>query len=454
MVNRRAYRRIGVNEIDGIQLVEAALTAGKSGTVLGLDIAKSEIVGCVRWGQGSFERPWKIVNPREISMLVELAQLLKSKCDGFTVGLESTGTYGDAVRRALTDASISVQRISGKAVSDYKEIFDGVPSQHDGKDAAMIAELVAIGKGTLWPYSPLNENQQRIRHQVLRIDGFRDLYSKWISRLEAQVARHWPEVTQHLKLGSVTLLKLMETYGSPSKALADPDLATKIAKWGKTYMHEEKVARVIESARATMGLPMSESEANWVQEIAAEAINASREVKKCDRTLRELIAGDSVMSRYSEAVGASTLAVIWTKVGDPCEYGSSGAFVKAIGLNLKEISSGNRKGELAISKRGSALARRWIYYWAMRAVQRPELKLWYVAFTQVGSKKSNHAGEHRKMKGLVSLMRKLSKSLWHSRNNNKDFDYSEVFPGEPRGTIRRRRRTSQATAPKKQNVSS
>ena len=31
-----------------------------------------------------------------------------------------------------------------KTVSDYSEIFDGVPSQHDGKDAAMIAELVAI----------------------------------------------------------------------------------------------------------------------------------------------------------------------------------------------------------------------------------------------------------------------------------------------------------------------
>ena len=140
---------------------------------MGLDIAKNEIVACVRWGQGCFERPWKIVNTTEIGLLIELCLLLKSKCDGFSVGLESTGTYGDAVRFALTEAAISVQRVSGNAVSDYMEIFDGVPSQHDGKDAAMVAELVAMGKGSLWPYSALSENIQVINHHVRRIDNFR-----------------------------------------------------------------------------------------------------------------------------------------------------------------------------------------------------------------------------------------------------------------------------------------
>ena len=28
--------------------------------------------------------------------------------------------------------------MSGKSVSDYKEILDGVPSQHDGRGAAMM----------------------------------------------------------------------------------------------------------------------------------------------------------------------------------------------------------------------------------------------------------------------------------------------------------------------------
>jgi transposase len=444
MVGKRAYRRICVNDIDRNQLVEAALAYGSTGTVMGLDIAKNEIVACVRWGQGCFERPWKIVNTAEIGLLIELCLLLKSKCDGFSVGLESTGTYGDAVRFALTEAAISVQRVSGKAVSDYMEIFDGVPSQHDGKDAAMVAELVAMGKGTLWPYSALSENMQVIKHQVRRIDTFRNFQTQWLGRLEAQVARHWPELTSQLRLSSVTLLKMLEAYGSPANAIADPNLTKKLTLWGKVYLTEEKMAKIVASANSTVGLPMNESEVLWVKEIAGEALNAHRAQNKCERVLREQIARDPVMTRYGDAIGVPTLAVIWTEVGDPCLYGSSGAFIKAIGMNLKERSSGKRKGELAISKRGPALARRWIYFWAMRAVQRDELKGWYAKFIQVGNTKSS--SEHRKMKGLIALMRKLSKSLWHARVNNKNFDYSRVIESKPIQARRRRRKAVTAPA--------
>ena len=97
--------------------------------------------------------------------------------------------YGDVVRYALSEAGISVQRVSGKAVSDYHEIFDGVPSQHDGKDAAMVAELVAHGKGTLWPFATLSEHEQILRHQVFRIDAFRKQQTQWLGRIEALTAR-------------------------------------------------------------------------------------------------------------------------------------------------------------------------------------------------------------------------------------------------------------------------
>ena len=65
-----------------------------------------------------------------------------------TVAMESSGTYGDALRQAVCDAGIAVLRVSGKAVKDQAETFDGVPSQHDGKDAAIIADLCGRGKGT------------------------------------------------------------------------------------------------------------------------------------------------------------------------------------------------------------------------------------------------------------------------------------------------------------------
>ena len=73
--------------------------------------------------------------------------MLNEVCDSLVIGLESTGTYSESVRYAMTQHSLNIHRLSGKGVADYKEIFDGVPSQHDGKDAAMIAELASFGKG-------------------------------------------------------------------------------------------------------------------------------------------------------------------------------------------------------------------------------------------------------------------------------------------------------------------
>ena len=308
----------------------------------------------------------------------------------------------------------------------------------------MVAELVAHGKGTLWPFATLSEHEQILRHQVFRIDAFRKQQTQWLGRIEALTARHWPELTSVLKLNSVTLLNLLATYGSPAKAIADPKLAKTLRLWGKQYLKEEKITALVLSARSTQGLPMNASEISWMQELAAESLRCHREQLASDKIINEHVASDPVMQRYRDAVGAATLAVLWSEAGDPVAYSSAGAYVKALGLNLKERSSGQRNGQLAISKRGPAMSRRWLFFWAMRAVQRDELKGWYEAFIQVGNGSSG--GEHRKMKGLIAMMRKLCKSLWHVRVHNKDFDYSLVINGTPPRRRRRRRKAGKKAA--------
>lgn len=141
--------------------------------------------------------------------------MLKETGDSLTIGLESTGTYGEAVRLAMTEAALEVHRISGKASSDYKEIFDGVPSQHDGKDAAIIAELTCYGKGTPWPFEPRSEIDQEIRHQLQRLDVFDGHATGWAGRLEAVLAKHWPELPRLLSLKSTTLINLILQRGIP-----------------------------------------------------------------------------------------------------------------------------------------------------------------------------------------------------------------------------------------------
>jgi hypothetical protein len=105
----------------------------------------------LRWDDGTYSGPWRAKNITEIRTVVEfLASLAQQR--KLIVAMEPTGTYGDPLRYALTQAGLNVHRVPGKAAHDYAEIFDGVPSQHDCKDAGVVADLAALGKSSPWPY--------------------------------------------------------------------------------------------------------------------------------------------------------------------------------------------------------------------------------------------------------------------------------------------------------------
>src|SRR5271157_993458 len=148
-MSKRAYRATRVNDVNWDQLAQ-----GKDGLdiTLGVDVGKYSLWAVCRWADGRFERPWRVQNPGEIPTLLTL---LKGVSAGrrLVVAMESSGTYGDALRQALADNQIELQRVGGKAAHDYAEVFDGVPSPHDGKDAAVVAELAALGQAMGIPAS-------------------------------------------------------------------------------------------------------------------------------------------------------------------------------------------------------------------------------------------------------------------------------------------------------------
>ena len=451
MSRKGIYRSVKIKNISFECLVVIAKQkGGEKGTTVGLDVAKNEIVVVIRWPDGTFERPISVANPLEIGELMELFSRLIEVCEDLTIGLESTGTYGESVRYAMTKASLEVHRVSGKGVSDYREIFERVPSQHDGKDAAMIAELTAFEKGTPWPYqAPTEAEQERQRH-VARLTSFQKQGNQWLGRLEALLAKHWPEVSGLLALDSATLLNICLHYGSPARLAAEEESHAKaqLRKWGRHKLEHSKIQEVLTSARFTVGVPLAPDEEVWLKEVVSEIQRASREVKISKKALNEHAKSNPTMNRYVKKVGGPTLCVIWATVGDPLQYSSSGAFLKALGLNLKELSSGDRNGHLAITKRGPSLARKALYFWALRAIQKPELKPWYNRFIKVGRGQSD-TNKYRKMKGLVAVMRKLARSLWYVRQNDLPFNYADVFPEQSLQKPKKgrtRRRQTQVTA--------
>jgi hypothetical protein len=135
---KNPYSQINVNEVS----IEA-LGRDRAGrkVVAGVDVGKAELTLCLVWPDREFERPWRVKSPGQIRLAVGMLLKLNKLCP-VTVAMESSGTYGDAFRQALDDAGLPVHRVSGKAVKDDSEGFDGVPSSHDGKDAGARRSLL------------------------------------------------------------------------------------------------------------------------------------------------------------------------------------------------------------------------------------------------------------------------------------------------------------------------
>src|SRR5262249_9173997 len=156
----------------------------------------------------------------------------------------------------------------------YAEVFDGTPSQHDGKDAAVVAELAALGKASPWPYQARPQWEQELDYWVDWHDAQRGLLSSWSGRLEGLLARHWPEATRELKLTSGALLRTLAHHGGPAALAADEQAQARLRGWGGRWLSEQKVLRLIEGARASVGVRQSEVETRRLREYARCALEA------------------------------------------------------------------------------------------------------------------------------------------------------------------------------------
>jgi len=411
----KAYRATRVNDVDWEKLAR-----GNEGLdiTLGIDVGKRDLWPVCRWASGRFERPWRVKNPEEIPTLIALVRRMSTDRKVVVV-MESSGTYGDALRQALADAKIAVLRVSNKAAHDYAEIFDGVPSQHDGKDAAVIAELSALGKSQPWGYEPASEWEQELRHWVEWMVVQRQILTTWQGRLEGLISRHWPEATRVLKLTSVTLLRALEHYGDPKSLATDPNAVEQLGRWGGLFLAPEKAERLVAEARSSVGVRVGDWQRHQIQDYARQALAARQQGKHAQRRLCELAEGNKVLEAQGKAVGVPTACVLWTSTGDPRNYHAAAAYRKAMGLNLKERSSGTYQGQIRISKRGSARTRQWLYFAALRLVQESTVRPWYEA------KKSRNEDDARRV--VVAVMRKLAMALYHVGVKGEEFQPRRLF---------------------------
>ena len=109
-----------------------------------------------------------------------------------------------------------------------------------------------------------------------------------------------------------------------------------------------------------------------------------------------------------------------TTVGDPRRFASARAYRKAFGLNLRERSSGRKKGKLAITKRGPGRARRFLYLAVLGLIQRDPIVAAYYR-----QKVADKGGQHKRI-AVTAVMRKIALALWHV-GRGAPYDAARLF---------------------------
>jgi transposase len=408
------YRSTAVKDVNLESILEAI--AG-SPVIVGIDIAKEDMFATVDVNaQSVITVRWK--HPNETTVFVEMLLVFLAR-GPLEVVMEPSGTYGDALRAMLERAGVPVFRVNPKRCHDAAEVYDGVPSLHDAKSAVILCKLHRDGASETWP---MRSDHERRLAAILRL---LEVHTKELhrncNRLEGLLARHWPELTHHLDLRTATLLELLMAYGGPEAVASDEEGARSLMRCvGGRYLAAEKVDAVVGAASRSLGVPQLEEERELVMRVAEEARRAQKLTKAVKRRVERMSESKGATKELAPVVGKTTAAVMIAALGDPRGYDSATAYLKSTGLNLREKSSGTKKGALHVTKRGPGIVRLYLYLAALRLLQRDRvIRAWY-------HKKVRRQGGGAKSKAVVAIMRKLVLALW-SVAQGEVFDSSKLF---------------------------
>lgn len=421
-MKKRRYRATNVKQANWEKVAD--LAAGQP-TVLGVDVAKDEFFAALMKTDRSVIDTIKWVHPQQTPEMVE--HLLQNvDVQNLEVVMEPSGTYGDALRGYLTGLGLAVYRVSPKRVHDAAELYDGVPSLHDAKSAYLIARVHLDGASAAW--EELSVSRRDHHALTAELDLYQGQHQANLNRLEAYLNRHWPEVVRILDLGGVSLHTLIGEYGDPGQVSAHREQAGQLLRrTGRGLLRAEKMQQVLDSSETTLGLPCTEGERHLLQVLGQELLRTHKALKALEHQISEVVEDDLVLRRMASVVGKTTSLVLETTQGTPLDYSNPHSYLKGLGLNLKERSSGKHAGKLKITKRGPGKARKYLYFAALRwSHQDPVITAWYQ------SKIKRDGG--LKGKAIIAVMRKLALSLWYVARGER-FDSRKLFNARALGIV-------------------
>jgi transposase len=400
--------------------------------ILGIDIAKH-----IHWAKFTDYRGVECGKAIKVENNINGFELILSKikeiCNSkkffsITVGMEPTGHYWKPLANYLLSNDINVVLVNPYYTKCAKELDDNSPTKSDKKDALTIAKLVKDGR-----YFNLNL-PHNIYAQLKELGNIRRFVQKErISLINAGIAvldEYFPEYSNIFisPFDGKTTLHILKTCPFPEfiKEIGIEGVLSEIKKAVKGSIGIKKATQIVEVANKSIGVNYAQKAAKLKIRMMVETLELLNKqleeiAEEMEKALEQTGLKDYLCS--IKGIGIVSLAMCLGETGDLTRFEDPKQLVRLAGLNLKEISSGEHKGETHISKRGRKHLRCVLYQISVIMITvNAEMKQLYQYFL------TRRKNPLKKKEALVVIAKKVL-VLLHALATKKEYYDSEKVMG-------------------------
>lgn len=330
--------------------------------ICGIDVGKTKC--CARFcdyrGLEVYHKVWfdKTENLDAIGCQITAAMYKENKTD-VIIAFEPTGHYWLNIDKYFKDCGQETVLMPTYTVKQAKEMHDQNPTKSDPKDALLIARLTSEGKYV----KPIERN-----------DLYQDIYSgysiyddigKEINRVKNKIHvwndKYFPEIEKVYKIDSVGIKPIYENQLLPSE-IKNMTLGafTEIMTKDNSRANKKSIMKLKELCEKSNGINSNTFTKKEIKRLYERFIDLLNELEEYEKELIELASQIDYVEKAVEITGIGYMSMIGilAETGDLKKYEHAKQVLKMSGLNLKESSSGQKKGKKHISKRGRAKLRR------------------------------------------------------------------------------------------------
>jgi len=354
-----------------------------------------------------FEKFWSMV----------IASKNRFGCDELLVGYESTGPYAEPLVHYLTNKQVKIVQVNPMHTKKMKEVNDNSPLKTDDKDPRVIADIIRLGRAlTIVVPEGDAASLRRLNNARERHVGEQTALLNQLQQLVFLIFPEFKTVLQNMK--GKTAQYILKRYSTPERigTLSKEALGEEMRKRSMGKFGIKDAESLIGLARETVGikeglagiamdlrhiLMQLEAEGRFISEIEAE-MGAILERIPCSVKLLSI-----------KGLGTVSVAGLIGEVGDFSKFSTQSEIMKLAGLDLYEISSGKRKGQRRISKRGRSLLRKILFYAAIQMIRKNGIMYdYYARLTGRGMER---------MRALIAVSRKLLRIIHAIVRDNRDY---------------------------------